>query len=318
LSYAAATQNGFQGRWQTYTPPLPNMTGIRVLEDYPLETLVEYIDWTPFFRTWELAGKYPDILDDTVVGEAARNLHEDALAMLERLVKEHWLSARGVLGIWPANRLGSDDVTVWTDASRATPRAELHHLRQQADNGKASLCLSDYVAPPPIADHIGGFAVTVGPEIDAVIEGFEGDDYNEIMLKALADRLVEAFAEHLHERVRKEFWGYGADESLGVEAMIRERYQGIRPAPGYPACPDHSEKETLFGLLDAHAATGVKLTESFAMWPAASVAGWYFSHPEARYFGVGAIGDDQLQAYSERKAQPVDEVRRWLSFVLDR
>ncbi|MCZ6889773.1 MAG: methionine synthase [Gammaproteobacteria bacterium] len=318
LSYAAATQNGFQGRWQTYTPPVPNMTGVSVLEDYPLEALVEYIDWTPFFRTWELAGKYPDILGDTVVGEAARNLHEDALSMLERLVKEHWLSARGVLGIWPANRLGSDDVTVWTDASRATPRVELHHLRQQADNGKASLCLSDYVAPPPIADHIGGFAVTVGPEIDAVIEGFEGDDYNEIMLKALADRLVEAFAEHLHERVRKEFWGYGADESLGVEAMIRERYQGIRPAPGYPACPDHSEKETLFGLLDAHAATGVKLTESYAMWPAASVAGWYFSHPEARYFGVGAIGDDQLQAYSKRKAQPVDDVRRWLSFVLDR
>ena len=287
------------------------------LPDYPLDELVDYIDWTPFFHTWGLAGRYPGILSDERVGAEATRLHADAREMLGRLTAEGWLSAHGVVGLWPANAIDGD-IAVWTDERRADRLATLHHLRQQGDVGKPSLSLADYVGPPGVPDFVGGFVVTVGPEIDSALVRFEDDDYAAIMLKALADRLVEAFAERLHERVRREFWGFAPEERFGAEDLIRERYRGIRPAPGYPACPDHSEKATLFALLDATAATGAYLTETFAMWPASTVAGSYFSHPQARYFGVGRIGEDQLRAYSERKGVEPAEARRWLGNLLER
>ena len=320
LSYKQAVANRPKFDWSTYRPPRPASRGITPLCEYPLGTLVGHIDWNPFFRTWELAGKFPDILRDETVGEAATSLYRDARKMLHRIVEENWLIANGVIGLWPANR-EAEDVQIWRDGARNTALATSHHLRQQtrqqADNGRPSLSLADYVAPAGVEDYIGGFVVTVGtdPEVSRRIAD---DDYDDIMVKALADRLVEAFAEHLHERVRKEFWGYAADETLTNDELIAERYQGIRPAPGYPACPDHSEKETLFALLDATAATGAMLTESYAMWPAATIAGWYFSHPESRYFGVGRIGEDQFEAYCRRKNLDPVTARRWISFVLDR
>ena len=315
-SYRQALANRPQLDWSTYRPPRPERPGITRLSDYPLGTLVGHVDWTPFFRTWELAGKFPNILRDETVGEAATSLYRDAGAMLDRIVEENWLTAHGVIGLWPANGDG-EDVRIWRDDAREVAIATSHHLRQQADNGNPSLSLADYVAPEGIDDYVGGFVVSVEAKSEA-IRRLGDDDYGDIMLKALADRLVEAFAEHLHERVRKEFWGYASSERFTNDELIAERYQGIRPAPGYPACPDHAEKETLFALLDATAATGATLTESYAMWPAATVAGWYFSHPQSRYFGVGRIGEDQFDAYCQRKAVDPSTARRWISFVLDR
>ena len=314
-SLTEARSNKLVTEWESVAIVKPPI-GITPLPNYELSNLTEYIDWTPFFRTWELAGKFPSILSDSVVGEAASNLYADAQAMLEQMVREKWLTANGVIGFWPANAVG-DDIELWKDEQRKSPLVTLNHLRQQNASVETSLCLSDYVAPEPHRDYIGGFAVTVGPEMEETLERFADDDYNEIMVKALADRLVEAFAEHLHERVRKEYWGYSPTESLTGSQLIQEGYRGIRPAPGYPACPDHSEKIKLFELLDATRTTGIQLTENYAMFPAASVAGWYFAHPEARYFGVGKISEDQLTDYAARKATEVDEARKWLSFSVD-
>jgi 5-methyltetrahydrofolate--homocysteine methyltransferase len=304
--------------WAAYEPPQPQTSGVIDLGSVPLTELIPFIDWTPFFMTWELAGKYPRILEDEVVGESARALFEDAQAMLTRLVDEGVLTARGVFGLFPANRGESDDVVVYTDESRTEERTRLHFLRQQTDkpDGKPNFCLADYVAPAPLPDHIGAFAVTAGIGIEDVLREFRGDDYSGIMVKALADRLAEAFAEYLHREVRTRYWGYAAGENLDNDSLIREAYRGIRPAPGYPACPEHSEKATLFSLLDATTAAGIRLTENFAMLPAASVSGWYFSHPDARYFGVGKIGRDQLEDYAERKGLGITEAEKLLRPVL--
>ncbi|WP_263079101.1 methionine synthase [Endozoicomonas sp. Mp262] len=318
LSYQAAVDNRFQPDWKNYTPPKPIFTGTKVFENYPLENLLDYIDWTPFFITWDLAGKFPKILDDEVVGEAATNLYNDAQRMLEDLVKNNRIQARAVIGFWPAAQVNYDDIEVYTDESHNQVRVRLHHLRQQSQRpeNKPNYCLSDFIAPKEteIKDTIGGFAVTAGIGADELAKSYEekGDDYNSIMVKALADRLAEAFAEHMHERVRKEFWCYSPDEQFGNEELIKEKYTGIRPAPGYPACPEHTEKETLFKLLEAEANTGISLTEHFAMLPAASVSGWYFSHPESSYFGLGKIGIDQLDSYAARKGIAKEKAKYWL------
>lgn len=303
LALADARANAFQADWNSYTPPVPRQMGVNTISP-ALQELVPYIDWTPFFMTWELAGKYPDILQDEVVGEAAVQLFEDAQQMLTWLIEDGRLQAKGVYGIWPANRHNSEDIELFADDSRSTSIAVLHHLRQQApkpDDNAPNFSLADFVAPSGVADYLGGFAVTAGLHIDEVLNEYPDDDYAQIMIKALADRLAEAFAEYLHAHVRREAWGYAAQEGLDNEALIKERYQGIRPAPGYPACPEHSEKDTLFQLLEATAHTGIELTESYAMTPAAAVSGWYFSHPDSRYFGVGKIDQDQLEDYATRK-----------------
>ncbi len=290
--------------WTGYTPPPPQKPGVHELPDLDLAELVPYIDWTPFFMTWELAGKYPAILEDEVVGESAQSLFADARAMLDTLVRERRMKAAAVFGIWPANQVpGQDDVAIYADESRRSELARLHFLRQQADkpDGKPNYCLADFVAPPPVPDYLGAFAVTAGLGIDDVLADHADDDYASIMIKALADRLAEAFAEYLHRRVRTRDWGYAAGENLDNASLIREAYRGIRPAPGYPACPEHSEKDTLFRLLDATRSAGIRLTEHYAMLPAASVSGWYFAHPESRYFGVGKIGEDQVEDYAQRK-----------------
>jgi 5-methyltetrahydrofolate--homocysteine methyltransferase len=298
--------------------PAPTFLGTRVFDDYPLAELVERIDWTPFFQAWELRGVYPKILTDPVVGTQATSLYKEARELLDSLVRGGRLRARGVIGFFPAASAG-DDITLFTDASRTSERAVLHCLRQQADktDSRPNFCLADFVAPADAnaKDHVGAFIVTAGDGLDAIVAEFEKahDDYRAIMAKALADRLAEAFAEKLHERVRREFWGYAKDETLTNEDLIKETYRGIRPAPGYPACPDHTEKRTLFDLLDGERATGVTLTESFAMWPASSVSGWYFAHPRSHYFGVGKIGRDQVEDYARRKKMTVAEVERWLS-----
>jgi 5-methyltetrahydrofolate--homocysteine methyltransferase len=304
--------------WGAPTPPAPCAPGVHVLDDYPLAELVERIDWTPFFQTWELAGHYPAILDDPTVGPAARNLFDDARALLDRIVRERLLTARGVFGLFPAASVG-DDIEVYGGPDRRERIAVIHTLRQQMAKppGRPNLALADYVAPREsgVPDHVGAFAVTSGHGLDALVAEFESrhDDYGAILAKALADRLAEAFAERLHERVRREFWGYAGDESLGIADLIREAYQGIRPAPGYPACPDHTEKRALFDLLQVERSAGIALTESCAMIPAAAVSGYYFGHPEARYFGVGRIGRDQVEDYARRKGMPVEDVERWLS-----
>ena len=302
-----------------WAPPAPRSLGVTKLDDIALETLVPYIDWTPFFMTWELAGKYPRILEDKVVGEAARSLWQDAQQMLEALVKGNWLQAAGRVGLWPANRLGTDDIQLYSDAKRSQPLAVTHHLRQQAKKSGdgPQYCLADFVGTKSSADFVGGFAVTAGLGLDAALERFPNDDYSQIMLKALADRFAEACAEYVHAHVRQDLWGYSTDTGLDNEALIKERYQGIRPAPGYPACPDHTEKGTLFDLLGAREA-GIELTDSYAMLPAAAVSGWYFGHPEARYFGLGKIGRDQLANYAERKGWSADEAERWLRPNLER
>ena len=316
-----ARDNQFKFDWSNYTPPKPSFLGIKVFEDYSLQELIENIDWTPFFRTWELSGKYPKILEDEVVGEEATKLFADAKAMLKQIVDEGWLQARAVIGFFPANSNG-DDIELYADDERTEVQTVLHHLRQQlaktAEN--PNWCLSDFVAPKDSGqkDYIGAFAVTTGIGIDEHVTRFEQqhDDYNSILLKALADRLAEAFAERMHERVRKEFWAY-SDESFSNAELIAENYQGIRPAPGYPACPDHTEKQTLWSLIQPDENAGISITESFAMLPTAAVSGWYFSHPDARYFGIGKIHKDQVEDYTKRKNVDIKITERWLSPVLD-
>ena len=316
VSIAEARENRLRIDWQAEPPPRPAFVGIRSWVGYSIEELVQTIDWGPFFRTWEMKGAFPAILEDPEQGEQARSLYEDARAMLRRIASEGWLEARGVVGIFPANAVG-DDIEIYTDASRSTVRTVIHTLRQQnAKSGdRANMALADFIAPKGIPDWVGAFAVTTGIGIDEHVRRFEAehDDYNAILLKALADRLAESFAERLHQRVRKEIWAYAANETLGNEQLIKEQYQGIRPAPGYPACPDHTEKPTLFQLLDAETAAGIQLTESMAMLPAASVSGLYFAHPKAHYFGVGKIERDQLQDYAKRKGWTEEEAERWLS-----
>ncbi len=317
---AAARARKFAIDWQAHQPPKPSFIGTRAFGPYDLKDLARYIDWTPFFSTWELAGHYPDILEDDVVGEAARGLFKDAQAMLAQVIDENWFQARGVAGFWPANADG-DDIVVWTDETRTTERARLHTLRQQMakTEGRANVALADFIAPIGAgADYVGGFAVTAGHGETAIAEKFKAaaDDYSAILSTSLADRLAEAFAEALHHRVRAELWGYAPDESLDVAAMIAEGYRGIRPAPGYPAQPDHTEKATLFTLLDATANTGIELTESFAMTPPASVSGLYFANPAAHYFGVGRIDRDQVADYARRKGWELKTAERWLAPIL--
>jgi 5-methyltetrahydrofolate--homocysteine methyltransferase len=314
---AEARRLGLQTDWKGYQPPRPRTTGVVALRDYPLEKLVPVIDWGPFFQAWELSGPYPAILQDAVVGEQARKLHAEAQAMLARIVREKWIRAGGVFGIFPAAQVNDDDIEIYADEARSRVLMTWHNLRQQnhKPSGRPNLCLADFIAPRSagVPDWIGAFAVSAG--------GFEArlaemqarhDDYDAIMLKVLADRLAEAFAEHLHQRVRREFWGYAANEQLAAEQLIAEAYRGIRPAPGYPACPDHTEKGPLFALLDAQANAAMTLTESFAMLPASSVAGFYFSHPQASYFAVGKIGRDQLKDYARRKGMALREAEQWL------
>jgi len=304
--------------WSGYLPPVPRMLGVRSFDDYSIEELARYIDWTPFFQAWELRGRFPDILNDAQFGEQASSLYADARKMLRTLIREHWLVPRAVLGLFPANSL-DDDVELYVDDSRAEVLARVHFLRQQKDlpEGKPHAALADFVAPKSsgVRDYFGAFAVSAGQGIEAPLVRFEAahDDYSAIMLKVLADRLAEAFAERLHERVRREFWGYSPAEKLGSEQLIREEYRGIRPAPGYPACPDHTEKATIWRLLDVEQRAGITLTESFAMFPTAAVSGWYFSHPQARYLSVGRIDRDQVLDYARRKGMEGAEVERWLA-----
>ncbi|KRA52727.1 methionine synthase [Pseudoxanthomonas sp. Root65] len=345
VSLEKARGQKFDGGWDHYTPPVPKQPGLHVFDDYPLAELIDFIDWTPFFQAWELAGKYPAILTDEVVGTQASELYRDARAMLDRIVSEKWLTAKAVFGLWPANSFG-DDVEIqplhplagegWDGghaaaqtpppsfpASGAGGATRLHFLRQQVDKpaDRPDFCLADFIAPRDFGkqDWIGMFAVTAGIGIDAHVARFEADhdDYNAILLKALADRLAEALAERLHQRVRKEFWGYVSDESLDNEALIAEKYVGIRPAPGYPACPEHSEKGTLFRLLDAGHNAGMSLTESFAMLPTAAVSGYYFSHPQSQYFVVGRVSKEQAADYAKRKGVELAQVERWLASNLD-
>jgi 5-methyltetrahydrofolate--homocysteine methyltransferase len=323
LPLVAARANALKLDWSgAYAPPAPSFTGTRGFTDIAVAELIDYIDWTPFFATWELTGKFPAILKDPALGEAARNLYADAQDMLHRMIAEGWLTTRAVIGFWPANSEG-DDIAVFADEARKTPIATLHTLRQQLARreGRANVALSDFVAPrvSGLADYIGAFAVTAGIGEEAVVERFKhaNDDYSAIMAKALADRLAEALAERMHQRVRREFWAYDSDEALSNEELIAERYRGIRPAPGYPAQPDHTEKGTVFTLLGGESAIGVKLTESFAMWPGASVCGLYFSHPQSYYFGVGKIERDQVEDYARRKGQTFTETERWLAPILN-
>ena len=312
-----ARQRRAQIDWAAAEIPRPEFTGVRAMGDVPLQEIVPFIDWSPFFHTWELRGRYPQIFDDPKVGAEARDLFGNAQKLLAQIVEKKLLTARAVYGLWPANSEG-DDIEVYSDESRANPDRIFHFLRQQVEQpaGRAQQCLADFVAPNDtgLADHIGGFAVTAGIGIEALVQRFKDDkdDYNAIMAESLADRLAEALAELLHKRVREE-WGYGRGEGLSTEELLREKYRGIRPAAGYPACPDHSEKRTLFDLLRAEANTGMRLTENFAMHPGASVSGLYFSHPLARYFAVGKIERDQVLDYHKRKGMGLREVERWLA-----
>jgi 5-methyltetrahydrofolate--homocysteine methyltransferase len=317
----AAQANRLQIDWAKYTPPRPSFIGARAFAPYDLNALARVIDWTPFFASWELVGRFPDILTDDVVGEAARGLYADAEVMLQRIIDEGWFEARGVVGFWPANSVG-DDVVLYADEGRAQEIGRFHTLRQQMvkTEGKPNLALADFVAPlGGQPDYVGGFAVTAGHGELEIAKQFKakGDDYSAILATALADRLAEAFAEEMHRRVRIELWGYAPEEDLPVNDLIGEKYQGIRPAAGYPAQPDHTEKATLFRLLGATAATGIELTESFAMTPPASVSGLYFSHPDAHYFGVGKIERDQVEDYARRKGWSVQTAERWLAPILN-
>ena len=319
---AKARANAMKTDWVDYTPPKPTFTGVRVFSSYDLAELAKYIDWTPFFQTWELKGRYPAILDDAKQGEAARSLFADAQEMVKRIVEERWFNPRAVIGFWPANSIG-DDIALYSGESRADEIAKLHTLRQQLSrrDGRPHLALADFIAPATSgkADYIGGFVVTAGIEEEKIAERFSraNDDYRSIMVKALADRFAEAFAERMHERVRKEFWAYAPDEDFSPDDLLGETYRGIRPAPGYPAQPDHTEKAVLFDLLQAEKRTGVKLTESYAMWPGSSVCGLYFSHPQAHYFGVAKVERDQVEDYADRKVMDIGEVERWLAPVLN-
>ncbi len=322
ITLVEARAHGVKTDWKNYSPPRPWLPGVNKFEAYPLDKIAEYIDWTPFFQAWELAGRYPKILRDEVVGEEARKLYADAQAMLTTIISEKWLTANAVFGLFPANSVNSDDIEIYTDESRSKVAMTWHNLRQQTKkpNDIPNFCLADYIAPREtgVSDYIGAFAVTAGIGIDAHIARFERnhDDYSAIMLKALADRLAEAFAELLHARVRREFWGYAADEALDNDALIAEKYRGIRPAPGYPACPEHTEKGPLFELLQAPLNAGITLTESFAMLPTAAVSGFYFSHPQAQYFAIGKVDRDQVLDYARRKLWTLEEAERWLAPVL--
>ncbi len=321
LPLAKARSNALQLDWEAYSPVAPAFTGTRVIEDWDLAEIARYIDWTPFFHTWEMRGTYPKILEDEKKGEAARALFADAQEMLEKIISERWFNPRAVVGFWPANATG-DDITLYTGEDRSTELATLHTLRQQTSKrgDRRNVALSDFVAPEGKgADHIGGFVVTAGPEEIEIAERMDkaNDNYGAILVKALADRFAEAMAEMLHERTRREFWGYAKDETFDPQELISEPYAGIRPAPGYPAQPDHTEKRTLFELLDAEAAAGVQLTESMAMWPGSSVSGLYIGHPESYYFGVGRVEEDQVADYAARKGMDVEEAERWLAPVLN-
>ncbi|MEZ5025621.1 MAG: methionine synthase [Chitinophagales bacterium] len=326
LSIEDARKNKLQLDWENYTPQKPAFVGIKVFKDYDLSELRSYIDWTPFFSTWELHGKYPNILEDKIVGVEAKKLLNDANALLDKIIKEKWITANGVIGFFEANS-DVDDIEL-KDISNEETRTDkrksvLHHLRQQNKKGEGlpNYCLSDFIAPKESGkqDYVGGFAVTTGIGIEKWIKHFQDtfDDYNKIMLASLADRLAEAFAERMHERVRKEFWKYDTTENLSNEELIKEKYNGIRPAPGYPACPDHTEKPMLFKLLNAEENTGITLTENNAMYPASSVSGWYFSHPDSKYFGIGKIAKDQVEDYAKRKNMKVEDMERWLHSVLN-
>ncbi len=315
---AAARDNRFPVDWSGYVPPKPAFLGLKTFETYDLAELARYIDWTPFFQSWDLHGAFPRILDDATVGEAARSVYSDAQVMLERIIREDWFNPKAVIGFWPANSVGYDDWEVYTDESRTEIRTVMHSLRQQMERtgDRANFALADFLAPKEtgLPDYIGGFVVTSGDAEEAIARTYEeaGDDYSAIMVKALADRFAEAFAERMHERVRTEFWAYVPDERLDNTDLIAEAYRGIRPAPGYPACPDHTEKTTLFALLEAETRTGVRLTENFAMYPGASVSGLYFAHPDAQYFGVGKIERDQVEDYARRKGMSIAEAEKWL------
>jgi 5-methyltetrahydrofolate--homocysteine methyltransferase len=315
---AEARRLGHRTDWGRYVPPAPRATGVVVLRDYPLAELVDYIDWSPFFQAWELSGPYPKILNDPVVGEPARKLHAEAQDMLRRIVRERWVVANGVFALHPAAQVDDDDIEIYSDEERSVPLMTWHNLRQQNQKpaGRANLCLADFVAPKAsgVPDWIGAFAVSAGG-VEARVAAFEraNDDYSAIMLKVLADRLAEAFAERLHERVRREYWGYASEERLTREALIAEAYRGIRPAPGYPACPDHTAKGPLFRLLDAERNAAMRLTESFAMWPPSAVSGFYLSHPDSTYFAVGKIGRDQLEDYARRSGMSIGEAEKWLA-----
>jgi 5-methyltetrahydrofolate--homocysteine methyltransferase len=341
VSLAAARANRTPAKWDGYVPPVPRALQqqakdvwshrpgeragdpqphfVRTFDEYPLDELRRYIDWQPFFNAWEMKGKFPDILNNPASGEAARKLWDDAQRMLDRVVEERWLHARGVIGLFPANAVGEDDVEIYADESRTEVLTTLCNLRQQGQHrdGIPNRSLGDYVAPKEtgLRDYVGAFAVTAGLGSQEKVAEFKAalDDYSAILLESLADRLAEAFAERMHERVRKEFWGYAADERLDKDALIKERYDGIRPAPGYPACPDHTEKVKLWELLDVRARTGIELTESMAMWPGAAVSGWYFSHPRSQYFVVGRVGKDQVEDYAARKGMSLREAERWLA-----
>jgi 5-methyltetrahydrofolate--homocysteine methyltransferase len=321
VSLNRARENALKTDWKTYAPPKPEMLGLKVLKNYDLAEIAKYIDWGPFFQTWELSGPYPAILNDPVVGESARNVLAEGQAMLKKIVEGRWLTASAVFGLFPAARVNNEDIEIYADEKRTRTLLTWHNLRQQNEKptGNPNLSLADFIAPKSsgVPDYIGAFAVTAGLGIEKRLEIFEKqhDDYNSIMLKALADRLAEAFTELLHARVRREFWGYAKDEGLTNAELIEEKYRGIRPAPGYPACPDHMEKGPLFELLRAEKA-GLRLTESYAMYPASSVSGFYLSHPASRYFAVGKIDRDQVADYARRKNLPVAEVERWLAPVL--
>jgi 5-methyltetrahydrofolate--homocysteine methyltransferase len=326
LSLEDARANRTPIDWSSYTPPVPAMVSTapdpgpvtRVFIDYDVAELREYVDWQPFFNAWEMKGKFPDILNNPASGETARKLYEDAQEMLDRIIKEKWLTANGVIGFFPANAVG-DDIEVYRDAERTEVLTTLHNLRQQGKHreGIPNRSLGDFVAPKEtgLRDYVGAFAVTAGLGTQDRIMEFkeELDDYSAILLESLADRLAEAFAERLHQRVRIELWGYADDETLDNDALIQEKYAGIRPAPGYPACPEHTEKATLWELLDVNESAGIELTDSMAMWPGASVSGWYFSHPQSQYFVVGRLGRDQVASYAERKGWTLPEAERWLS-----
>jgi 5-methyltetrahydrofolate--homocysteine methyltransferase len=318
LNLEKARKNRTPIEWEGYQPPAPKQPGVKVFSDYDIAELREYIDWQPFFNAWEMKGKFPDILNNPTTGETARKLYDDGQDMLDRLIKEKWLTANGVIGLFPANAVG-DDIEVYTDDQRSDVRVTLRNLRQQGEHreGIPNRSLGDFVAPKEtgLEDYVGAFAVTAGLGSQDKIAEFKADldDYSAILLESLADRLAEAFAERMHERVRTEFWGYAAAEELDNAALIGERYVGIRPAPGYPACPEHTEKQTLWELLDVNANTGIELTDSMAMWPGAAVSGWYFSHPQSQYFVVGRLAQDQVADYAKRKGWTLKEAERWLS-----
>jgi len=317
LSFTEAQKNPAQINWDNFTPIAPTFTGTKIFESYDLAEIATFIDWQPFFIAWEMHGKFPQLLTDEIIGEAASNLYKDAQNLLKQIIEEKWLTARGAIGFWPAAKTAPDTIVVKSE----TGNVQLEFLRQQIKKaaGQPNLSLADFVLDEAKGlDYMGAFSVTI-EGIETHIKNFEDklDDYNKIILQVLADRLAEAFAEVLHKKTRLEYWGYATDEHLTNEQLIKEEYLGIRPAPGYPACPDHTEKYKLFDLLGGKEATGITLTESLAMYPASSVSGWYFANPESKYFGVGKISEDQVADYAKRKEMPLDEIKRWLSPILD-